>query len=82
MNEVMSLFEGVCPNCIGAEVEIICVSGTTKFFDEYGIFDCENVSVWENSENMYPTDGEVEFKCVDGCSSIVVAHNIYGDWNL
>ncbi len=81
----MALFEGVCPNHPDKKVAVTHVGGVWDFIVEHLPYVLElppgTHNIWKQRLPDDPTDGEIEFKCPEGCT-FTVAHNIFGDWNL
>lgn len=82
-NPVFDLFEGVCPTC-GKDVVVTGVCGVPGFVRQhmdYARSENAPTGVWRENSPDSLTDGELTFKCQNN-HEFVVAHNIYGDWNL
>jgi len=82
-NPVYALFEGICPNHIDQEVKVTQVGGTVAFLEEFGYNDDNyQANIWNEDQDFGDlVNGNITFTCPKGCVH-VVAHNIYGDWNL
>ena len=80
-NPVFALFEGVCPDHVDKEVTITQVGGTPNFFKFNPEYNQYNPNVWSDEDLGDLTDANITFTCPEGCT-FVVAHNVYGDWNL
>jgi len=79
----MALLEGACPKHLDHEVKVQHVGGTFEFIKENVgyVLEAETYTLWKNRLPGDHTDGEITFKCPEGCTW-VIAHNDFGDWNL
>ena len=77
METVMMLFEGVCPVC-QVEVEIVEVSGTEQFLQEFTFEGEFGQRVWRDGDGLYD-DGMVRFVCQEGHERSAF-HTPHGDW--
>lgn len=75
---VMSMFEGVCPEC-GGELEVRQAAGYPCFHANYS-FNEGNVVVWEGKPDDLSDIGAVGFDCLSCHRSMEAYADAWGDW--
>lgn len=81
--ELMSVLEGVCPDCNCDELELHSIAGFASEIDECGYEVPDNVkpTIWTEERPYSATVLAMEWKCTE-CGHIhYVEKNRWGDWS-